>query len=797
MNHRRTSQLTAVALLVVSITASVAVAEERHSQDPHLSPAIESMVSGYCLDCHNSSDLTAGLDLEAVSMTSVANNAALWEEVVKKLRAGQMPPSDMDRPEESTVAEVLRSLESSLDQIALDHPQPGRTETFRRLTRFEYQNAIRDLLSLDVDVTSMLPADEVSHGFDNITVGELSPTLINRYITAAQKISRLAMGRSLSGPDGRTVRVPADVTQEQHVEGLPLGTRGGILISHTFPQDGEYEIRVRLARDRNEHVEGLSEPHELEVLLDSQRLQLLTVRPPSGKADPSDEYGKPTHENVDRHLVVRSRVSAGPHDVGVTFLKNPSSLLETKRQPLNVHYNMYRHPRLSPAVYQVSINGPFQASGSGETPSRQRILVCQPTGPEDEEACAKRILSRLMRRACRRPIDENDLVKPMALFHQAREGGDFEDGIELALSSILIHPEFLFRIERDPRGVPPKSAYRISDVELASRLSFFLWSSIPDEELLMLAERGKLREPGVLEKQTRRMLADERADALVSNFAGQWLYLRNLESITPDGRLYPDFGDNLRQAFRRETELFFESILREDRSVLDLLKSNYTYLNERLAKHYGIPHVYGSRFRRVALDEASHRGGLLRHGSILTVTSYATRTSPVIRGKWILENVLGTPTPPPPPDIPALTENKVSAKLPVRERLAQHRADAACASCHDLLDPAGFALENFDAVGRWRELEAGQPVDASGGLPDGRRFTGVAALEQGLLDRPEMFVGTLAEKLLTYAIGRGHEPHDAPAIRKIVRDSGEDDFRFSSLILGIVQSPPFQMRTSK
>jgi hypothetical protein len=797
MKQRSALLATLLALLTVCVSLRVATADEPRSSSRPLDPAVETLVNTYCLDCHNSSDSTAGLDLEEMSARSVENDLAVWEKVVRKLRARQMPPSEMERPEESATVAVLNSLEGSLDQVAVDHPQPGRTETFRRLTRIEYQNAIRDLLSLDVDVTAMLPADEVSHGFDNITVGELSPTLVNRYISAAQKISRLAIGRSLKSPGGKTIRIRPDLTQEEHLEGLPIGTRGGALIPYTFPQDGEYEIRVRLARDRNEHVEGLNEPHELELLLDLKRVKLFTVKKPRGKAESSDEYSKPSHENIDRHLKARISVTAGPHEIGVAFLKKPSSLLETNRQPLNVHFNMYRHPRIGPAVYQVSITGPFKATGVGDTPSRRRIFVCRPASLEDEENCARRIVSTLLRRACRQPIDQQDLVKPMGLYREARELGDFEDGIEMALSSVLVNPQFLFRIERDPDDVAPQTAYHISDVELASRLSFFLWSSIPDDELLDLAERGRLSDPEVLEQQTRRMLADDHSRALVSNFAGQWLYLRNLDSITPDGRLYPDFDDNLRQAFRRETELFFESILREDRNVVDLIKTDYTYLNERLAKHYGIPHVYGSRFRRVMLDEDSQRGGLLRHGSILTVTSYATRTSPVIRGKWILENILGTPPPPPPPNVPALKDNTVSAKLPVRERLAQHRADPACASCHELMDPVGFSLENFDAVGRWRDLEGGRPVDAAGGLPDGRRFTGVAGLERGLLDRPEVFVGTMTEKLLTYAIGRGHEHFDAPAVRKIVRDAKADDFRFSSLILGIVNSTPFQTRMSK
>lgn len=760
-------------------------------------PGIADFVSDYCLDCHSSFEPEAGFDLETISSEAIGDHLPAWEEVARRLRSRQMPPSDADRPDESNYAEAVDQLEGTLDQLAAEDPQPGRTETFRRMTRVEYQNAIRDLLALDIDVDALLPADEVSHGFDNITVGELSPTLVGRYISAAQKISRLAIGRPVQSPGGKTFRIPPDRTQEERMEGLPLGTRGGALIRYTFPQDGEYEINVRLSRDRNEHVEGLSRPHELEILLDLKRIKTFTVKPPRGNASRSDDWEKPTHENVDRHLNARFQVAAGPREIAVTFLKEPSSLQETKRQPLNVHFNMYRHPRLSPAVYQISITGPYQPQGVAETPSRKRIFSCWPTGPEDEEACATRILARLLRRACRQPADPQDLAQLMSLFREARSEGGFEAGIELALSSILINPDFLFRIERDPDSVAAGAAYRISDLELASRLSFFLWSSIPDDELLELAEKDQLSDPKVLEQQTRRMLADRRSQSLVTNFAAQWLYLRNLDSTTPDGRLYPDFDDNLRQAFRRETELLFEHIMREDLSVLDLLSADYTYLNERLAKHYGIPHVYGSRFRRIQLDKNSKRGGLLRHGSILTVTSYATRTSPVIRGKWILENILGTPPPPPPPNVPALSDNTVSAKLPVRERLEQHRADPACASCHKVIDPAGFALENFDAVGRWRDLEDGRPVDAAGGLPDGSEFTGVDGLEQGLLDRPDMFVGTMAEKLLTYAIGRGHEHFDEPAIRKVVRESRADDYRFSSLILGVVNSTPFQMRMSE
>jgi hypothetical protein len=750
--------------------------------------AIGRFVDLYCVACHNREDRTAGLALDAIGAEAVSRNPAAWETVVRRLAARQMPPEGEVRPTGRTYNIFISRLAGSLDRAAAERPDPGRTETFRRLNRTEYQNAIRDLLALDIDATTMLPADESSHGFDNVTVGDLSPTLLDRYITAAEKIGRLAIGGAGRSPGGETIRIRPDLTQEEHVDGLPIGTRGGALIPYTFPQDGEYEIQLRLARDRNEHVEGLHEPHEVEVLLDRERRSLFTLMPPKSETD---------HQTADAHLKVRIRATAGPHDLGVTFLKDSSSLLETKRQPYQAHYNMHRHPRISPALYQVSITGPYRALGHGDTPSRRRIFVCEPKDAREEEACARRILGTLIRRAYRRPVTEADLRKPLALYRAARAKGDFDAGIEMALSAVLVNPRFLFRIEPAPPGVAPGSVYRIPDIPLASRLSFFLWSSIPDDELLDLAERSELSKPEVLERQALRMLADPRSRSLATNFAGQWLHLRNLESITPDLRLFPDFDDNLRQAFRRETELLFEEVSREDRSVLDLLMSDHTFLNERLAKHYGIPHVYGSHFRRVALDKDSMRGGLLRQGSVLTVTSYATRTSPVIRGKWILENILGTPTPPPPANVPALKDNTVSSALSVRERLAAHRADVACAGCHDRMDPVGFSLENFDAVGRWRTSEEGRPADATGGLPDGSRFNGVTGLERALLKRPELFVGTLAEKLLTYALGRGVETYDAPAIRKIVRDARARDYRFSSLIVGIATSTPFQMRRSE
>jgi len=795
MNRWGIRGLCDVSILLVlgglSMSSGAARAQALPSSPPggsHEREAIGQFVDAHCIACHNRDDKEAGLALDTISAEDASQNSNAWEKVVRKVVARQMPPEGEVRPPGRKYDAFVALLTGALDRAAAEQPNPGRTDAFRRLNRTEYQNAIRDILALDIDASTLLPNDESSHGFDNVTVGDLSPTLLDRYITAARRISRLAVGSPGRSPGGETIRIRPDLTQEEHVEGLPLGTRGGALIPYTFPRDGEYEIQVRLARDRNEHVEGLREPHELEVLLDRERKALFTVMPPKSETD---------HQTADTHLKTRFDVTAGPHNLGATFLKNPSSLLETKRQPYQAHYNMHRHPRISPALYQVSITGPYAREAHGESPSSRRIFVCEPKGPSEEEPCARRILATIIRRAYRRPVIEADLQKPMELYRAARAEGDFDAAIEMALSAILVNPQFLFRIETDPPGVAPNAAYRIPDIQLASRLSSFLWSSIPDDMLLNLAERGELHKHEVLERQVIRMLADSRSRSLVSNFAGQWLHLRNLESITPDLRLFPDFDDNLRQAFRQETELLFESVLCEDRSVLDLLKSDHTFLNERLAKHYGIPHVYGSHFRRVELGDDSERGGLLRHGSVLTVTSYATRTSPVIRGKWILANLLGTPPPPPPANVPALKDNTISSSLSVRQRLAEHRANAACASCHNLIDPVGFSLESFDAVGRWRTFEEGRPIDSTGGLPDGTRFAGVTGLERALLKRPEPFVGTLTEKLLTFALGRGVEPFDAPAIRKIVRDARSKEYRFSSLIVGIATSTPFTLRKSE
>jgi hypothetical protein len=735
--------------------------------------AQEALVQQYCLGCHNDRLKTAGLSLEKSSAEAHPGD---WEKVVRRLRARQMPPQPLPRPKDVDYANAVKALEARLDKVPLN---AGRTDTFRRLTRAEYRNAIRDLLALDVDVSSLLPLDEASHGFDNMTLGELSPTLLERYLAAARKISRLAIGIAPKQPGGEMIVLKPDLTQEDHFDGLPVGTRGGTKLTHTFAADAEYELTIRLARDRNEHVEGLRGVHQVEVLVDRERVKLFQVEPsPTGD-----------HQAVDRHLTFRIPLKAGPHELAVTFPKLPALLLETEKQPYPAHFNMDRHPRITPALYSISINGPYGAKGAGDTPSRRRIYGCK----TEDLNCVKQNLLAVMRRAYRRPVGPADLAAPLRFFQESRKTESFDTAMEMALRAVLVSPEFLFRVEQTPEGVQAGQNYRIPDLQLASRLSFFLWSSIPDDELLKVAAAGTLRQPAVLRQQVKRMLADGRSRALIDNFAGQWLYLRNLDTVTPDMRSFVDFDENLRLAMRRETELFFESVLREDRSALALLKADYTFLNERLARHYGIPNVYGGHFRRVQLEPQQMRGGLLRQGSLLTVTSYATRTSPVIRGKWVLDNILGIPPPAPPANVPALKENaSVGKQMTLRERLAEHRKNPACFGCHQLMDPIGFALENYDAVGRWRRSD-----DIAGGMPDGSKFEGVEGLEKGLLARPELFVTTLTEKLLAYSLGRGVETYDAAAVRKIVRQTEGQQHKLGSIILGVIESEPFQMRRSQ
>lgn len=800
---RKFECLILVAMLVRSMACD---AQEVRTTADNLLQQLGAFTKAYCVECHNADDMTAKLNLEAFG-TSVAHSkqrwdSAIWEKIVKRLRARQMPPATATHPSDGEYQQSITALEAVLDQDAIEHPQPGRTDSIRRLNRTEYHNAVRDLLALDIDVNAILPADESGHGFDNVTVGDLPPVLLNRYITAAEQISRLAVGRPMNSPAGINIRVPADRTQEAHVEGLPLGTRGGTIFESQFPAAGEYEIQLRLTRDRDENLEGLNGTHEIDVLIDRHRMHRFTVSK-KNKANGNDYEA--SDSSIEANLKMRLQMTAGPHEVGVTFPQKSMALSEIRRQPFDASFNRHRHPRRNPAIFEVSIVGPLNSPisdanpessiAASQTPSQRQILVCSPATLDEAHACAEKILRRLVRLAYRRPVTDSDLVVPMRFFEQGMSDDGFEAGIESALSTILVNPFFLLRSEAQPADQQAGTVYQISDVELASRLSFFLWSSLPDDQLLTLAAQNRLHEPEILREQVLRMLSDDRSHSLVSNFAAQWLYLRNLNSFHPDMRLFPDFDDNLRLALQRETEMLFEQILGEDRSVLELLSSDTTFLNERLARHYGIPGVIGSQFRPVKLDPAtSHRGGLLRHGSILAVTSYATRTSPTIRGNWILGNILGTPPAPPPPNVPSLKEKMESADLTIRERLAEHRANTACASCHDLMDPVGFSLENFDAVGRWRVFDQGQAIDSAGTLPDGTNITNFTELEANILKRPEIFVGTMTEKLLTYALGRGIEHYDAPAVRNVVRGAAQHDYRFSSLILEIVTSVPFQKR---
>ena len=768
----------------------------------HGAASEQALLERYCITCHNDRLRTAGFSLEALDVGNVRADAEAWEQVVLKLRAGMMPPAGRPRPDRETYDRLASFLETDLDRAASASPDPGRSDALRRLNSTEYGNAIRDLLALEVDVTDLLPADDSSAGFDNVGLGGLDAGRMERYLGAAQKVSRLAVGAPVRSAVADTFVVPSDLNQNVHVEGMPFGTRGGAAFRYNFPVDAEYEIRVELGKSWNSNrIGGLRQPHDVVFTLDGEPVQVLTVKPPAGR-DPSQQvlnFYLQTDRPADADLVVRMPVTAGPHVVGAAFVSQGTGLIEHHRQPfLKVHITVGGDQRTQPNVYSLTVTGPFDATGPGDTPSRRRIFTCRPSGGSPERACAQEILSTLARRAYRRPVTAADLETLLAFYDEGRAAGDFDAGIEMALRRLLVSPEFLFRVERDPQGAAAQAAYRVSDLELASRLSFFLWSSIPDDELLDVAAAGALREPGMLERQVRRMLADPRAAALVTNFAAQWLYLRNLPAVSPDFTVFPDFDETLRRALGKETELFFASIIREDRSVLDLLGADYTFLNERLAKHYGIPNVYGSHFRRIDLPPGSPRGGLLGQGSILAVTSYATRTSPVVRGKWILENLLGTPPPPPPVNVPPLSDEGSDAVLSMRERMVEHRRNPACASCHAIMDPVGLSLENFDAIGRWRTRTAGfEPLDVEGSFPDGTTFDGAAGLRETLLDRSDQFVRTLASKLLTYGLGRAVEHHDMPAVRVIERDAAAGGYRFSSLILGIVKSTPFQMRRAE
>jgi mono/diheme cytochrome c family protein len=788
---------------------SPAVFGAPHAAAPAVQPE-RALIDQYCVTCHNQRARTAGLTLDTEDITNPPAGAAVWEKVIRKVRGGLMPPVGMPHPDRTALARLASYLETSLDSAAA--PTPGRT-VLHRLNRAEYGNAIRDLLALDVDVQSLLPPDDSAYGFDNIADAlGVSPVLMERYLSAAWKIAALSVGDPKTAPTKETFRVRGDLSQDDHIEGLPIGTRGGMLVRYTFPVDGEYVISPKLYRETVNIIRGLEVAHDLEVTLDGERVLLTRF---GGREDEQANYLSPTAagDDLEKRFQKRITVKAGPHDVGVAFVKKSSAPTVDLLQPFLRERIDPITPVGIPELDKVTIEGPFNVTGPGESPSRRRIFVCSPSpasaaatadkrdalrraSPADELACAKTILSTLARRAYRRPVTDIEMARLTGFYERDRTtSGSFDAGIENALAFMLVSPQFLFRFERDPANAAPDSVYRISDVELASRLSFFIWSSIPDDQLLNLAVQGKLQNPAVLEQQVKRMLADHRARALGSNFAGQWLYLRNLKSLRPDEDFFPDFDDNLRQALQRETELLFESIVLEDRSVLDLLNADYTFVNERLARHYGIPNIYGDQFRRVAVRD-DFRKGLLGHGSILALNSYANRTSPVTRGKYVLTNILGTPPPEPPPNVPPLDETP-GKPLTMRERMEEHRKNPACASCHKLMDPIGLALENFDGIGRWRTADAGVRIDASSTLWDGTQVDGPAGLRQAILSRPDQFARTATEMLLTYALGRGLEYYDMPVVRAVVKDAARIHYRFSSLVTGIVTSVPFQMRRAQ
>jgi hypothetical protein len=754
----------------------------------------------YCVGCHSDRTRTGGLSLEKADLTDIPKGAETWEKVIRKVRAGMMPPPGMPRPDRARLNEFAGFLETSLDRAAAQKPRPGRT-SMHRLNRAEYANAIRDLLALDVDAAALLPPDDESSGFDNIAdVLTVSPSLMERYLSASWNISRMAVGNLNIAPSTSTYRVRPDLSQDQHIDGLPPGTRGGILVRHNFPLDGEYIIKLRLWRNTFDLMRGMEDPHDIEIAMDGARLTLVT-------AGGRDDFLKMAENpgtfgtDLDQRLTLRMSVKAGTHTLWATTILKSHAPRDDMIKPFVRTTVDGLDIMGDPSVDRLTIEGPFNPTGSGDTASRRKIFVCKPSSPADEPACASRILSTLARTAYRRPVDKMTLDTLMDFYRKGRGGntnsGSFDQGIESALQFILASPEFLIRFEPDPPNLPPSGVYRLDDIALASRLGFFLWSSVPDDQLLTLASQGKLKDPAVLEQQVKRMLADGRSETLITNFVEQWLHLRNLKNSGPDLHAFPDFDDNLRQAMKEETSLFFDSIMREDRSVMDLLNADYTFVNERLARHYGIPNVYGSQFRRVKVP-AEARRGLLGHASVLTVTSYPNRTSPVERGKWILTNLLGVPPQPPPPNVPSLEETTGDGKeLSFRERMEKHRSNPVCAGCHRVMDPIGFALENFDGVGQWRTRQDGAPINTAGTLFNGASVEGAVGLRQNLAAQPEVFVGVLTEKMLTYALGRGIEYYDMPAVRKIVRDAAGNDFRFSSIVLGIAKSTPFQMKEAR
>jgi hypothetical protein len=770
------------------------------------------MIAKYCFGCHNTRNpLPAGLPLalDAANFKDPGADAPTWERVVKKLGVGAMPPQGVPHPGQAELGKFRAALIASLDAAAAKKNAPGRF-VLHRLNRLEYANAVRDMLGVTVDVADLLPSDSGDFGFDNIASAlPTSPLLLDRYLTAGLRIAEVAVGNDAAEPSAVTFTVSTTTTQTKHVDGLPFGTRGGLVAQHNFPADGEYVFSGRLLKTVAEGlvgVEGHETPHIFVVTIDGKQV---FSAPIGGKEDHDAAKGNTpvAREVFDKRMASpRIKVTAGLHDVGFTFIERPGQE-QNVWQPTLRDSQEAHNPSGLPRLRNGIIEGPFNPTGLADMPSRKRLFVCTPLArssgrssqeiDESEGRCANQILSTVAKRAFRRPVTKVDLDAPMALYRQERAaGGKFDDGIRTALARILTSPAFLFRSEQSPASLPVGAAHRISELELASRLSFFLWSSIPDDQLLNLAIAGKLRAPGELERQVRRMIADSRADAFMNAFTGQWLQLRNLDKMTPDILMFPDFDDNVRQAFRKETELLFQSIVRENRSALSLLDADYTFVNERLARHYGIPNVYGSHFRRVPVPDPNRRG-LLGQSSILSMTSVANRTSPVLRGKYIISNLLNVPPLPPPAVVPDLAESAHKDRpSTVREQLERHRANPACATCHRNIDPVGFALENFDAVGHWQvKTREGLPIDSAGMLADGTKIDGPVALRNAMMARPDVFVGTITEKLLIYALGRGLEPVDQPVVRSVVRGSAARKYAMQSILLGIVQSTPFQMRT--
>jgi mono/diheme cytochrome c family protein len=822
MSRRRSRawRTSILALLLSGGVVAVALLDAQAPPRQTPSPAANSraVLDKYCAACHNEKLNTAGLALEKLDVAQPSTHPDSWERVIRKLRTGTMPPAGLPRPEPAAYNAVASWLETDIDRAAATHPNPGRTNTIHRLNRTEYNNAIRDLFALETDVRPLLPGDETADGsFDNnADVLSISTSHLERYMSVARQITRLATGLPPTTPGVQTFEIPLHAVQDdRQSEDLPFGSRGGMAIHYPFPVDGEYLIKIRLRTQYQDYIMGMGWPQHIDIRVDGKLVKRFTVggaapgKPsPASYAGAGNSFGDPAWEKymntADAGLEVRVPVQAGPRVVGVSFVRErwepefvPQPLQRGRVLTNDEVYMEYA------SVGSVRIGGPYQISGPAkDTPSRREIFVCQPQAAADERACATKILSRLARRAYRRPVTDRDVQMLVKFFDNGRqEGGSFDTGIQFALERLLVDPDFLLRVNRDPPGATPGQAYRVSDLELASRLSFFLWGSIPDETLLDLAEAKKLSDSRTLDQQVRRMLADPRANrSIVKDFAAQWLNLRRVAEVVVDPRFYPNFDESLLEAFQQETELFVGSTLQEDRSVLNLLKADYTFVNERLARHYGIPGIYGSRFRRVSLPNPEQRGGLLAHGGLLAATSYPDRTSPVLRGKWLLDNIFGMPPPPPPPGVDTtLPEAKRGARpLSIREKLEQHRKNAVCSSCHSLIDPVGFALESYDVLGGLRSVdEGGNPIDATGTMQNGQSVDGIAGLRSLLLDQPEGFVGTVTEKLLAFALGRKLDYYDKPAVRKIVRDAAPQDYRWSALLLGIVESPAFQMRAAQ